>query len=132
MLDRQFNDVDLAYLLGLPDSGLRENVSLEFKRQITRRESLLKEVCAFANTIGGDLVIGIEEEDGIPTVVLGVDAERQNLDQYELRIAQQIRSGIEPAVPFNIRCHQLDDGRMLSHLRVDQSLISPHRLVGSH
>jgi len=132
LLDRQFNDVDIPYLQELPESGLRENVSLEFKRQIERKESLLKEVCAFANTIGGDLLIGIEEEDGEPSAVLGVQADNLSRDAYELRLSQQIRSGIEPTVPFYIHCHQLENESILTHIRVEQSLIGPHRLVATH
>ncbi len=73
MLPLKVEDVDIDYLLALPESGLRETNTLEFKLEIDRPERMLKEVCAFTNTFGGDLVIGIEEDEGEPTTVLGAD-----------------------------------------------------------
>ena len=132
MLDRQFDEVDIDYLCGLPESGFRESITLEFKSEISHRDRLLKEVCAFANTIGGDLLIGVKDEDGFPIAVPGVQYEGLAIDQYELRISQQILSDIEPPVPFQIRCHLLEDGSVLTRIRVDQSFIGPHRLVRTH
>jgi len=132
MLPLKIEEVDINYLQALPESGLRETSTLEFKREIDRTDRMLKEVCAFANTYSGDLVIGVEAEDGVPTAVPGVDPKELSLDQYELKLMQQIRSGIEPAVPFQIKSHALETGNFVTQIRVGQSFIGPHRLVRSH
>ncbi len=46
MLLPKVEEVDINYLQALPESGLRETVTLEFKRGIDRTDRMLKEVCA--------------------------------------------------------------------------------------
>ena len=79
MLPPKFEAVDIDYLQALPNSGLRENVTLEFKQAISHTNRMLKEVCAFANTFGGDLLIGVKEVDSVPVDVPGVDPEGYHL-----------------------------------------------------
>ena len=39
----------------------KENRRLEFKRELPSNEKLIKTAIAFANSQGGDLIIGVEE-----------------------------------------------------------------------
>ena len=53
-------------LLGLITSGQEENIQLDFKRTIDTTDKakteLSKDVSAFANTIGGHIIIGMDED----------------------------------------------------------------------
>ena len=64
----------------------------------------LATVSSFANTGGGDLLIGVEAVDGVPKHLPGLEID--NLDKDTLRIEQVIRSNIEPRVP-HIEVHNL-------------------------
>jgi predicted HTH transcriptional regulator len=51
--------VDLVDLLKRP-----EGKTLEFKRELSGPDGLLKAVVAFANTAGGTLLLGVEDRTG--------------------------------------------------------------------
>ena len=67
---------------------MRESKTIEFKREYT--ENLKYEVIAFANTDGGTIYIGIED-DG---TVIGIE----NVDKTLLSITNMIRDSIHPDV----------------------------------
>jgi len=67
-----------------------ENVSVEFKEALVRPDSIAKEIVAFANTQGGNLLIGVSD-DGC---VKGVQ-EDKNYEEYFSNIA---RNNIIPAL----------------------------------
>ena len=65
-----------------------ENETTEYKRELT--EGLKKEVLAFANTAGGSIYIGVED-DG---TVVGVEQP----DDVMLRISGMLRDSIHPDI----------------------------------
>lgn len=65
-----------------------ESVTTEFKREWT--DNIKKEIVAFANTLGGDLFIGVDDDGEL----VGVD----NPDRLEERIISMARDNIHPAV----------------------------------
>ena len=67
---------------------MRESKTIEFKREYT--ENLKYEVIAFANTDGGTIYIGIED-DG---TVIGIE----NIDKTMLSVTNMIRDSIHPDV----------------------------------
>ena len=76
-------------------------MALEFKRETygnadADKKELLKDISAFANTLGGDLFIGIEEKNGVAsalTPLSGID-----IDTEILRLSSILRDGIEPTL----------------------------------
>lgn len=68
-----------------------EGKTLEFKRDASSSGPILRTVCAFANTAGGTLLIGIEDRSG---TILGME---NPLDAEE-RLASMIADGIWPRV----------------------------------
>jgi hypothetical protein len=54
--------IDVADLQELLDEQAIENVRLEFKREMPSKNELLKKLSSFANTYGGWLLIGAEED----------------------------------------------------------------------
>src|SRR5580704_13807656 len=86
---------DLNALVGL----VREGKMIEFKREMqakTRDEGIkfLAAVSSFANTGGGDLLIGIEARAGLATAIPGVAF--PDLDAEKLRLLQLLANGLEP------------------------------------
>ena len=58
----------------LVESG--EGVSVEFKRKCTSPEKIAKEICAFSNTKGGVLLVGIDDDGS----VVGIKSEKTEMD----------------------------------------------------
>src|SRR6266849_1721629 len=86
-------DVTLADIESLIRDGVREDKSIEYKREIPRdRTELLKDVSAFATTSGGDLIFGVEEEKGVPTRIVGLPL--ADADAEVLRLLQIIHTGL--------------------------------------
>lgn len=80
----------------MSDILVKEGQHIDFKREMIRPESLCQAVTSFANTQGGDLLIGIEEKEGLPISILGVQYE--DTDKEKLRLLDIFRNNIEPRV----------------------------------
>ena len=65
----KLDEIDETIIQRLIDDGFRESRTLDFKERLDLskdgRQALAEDVCAFANAVGGDLVFGIREADGI-------------------------------------------------------------------
>lgn len=72
---------------------LGEDSTIEFKRQLPRRDSLADEIAAFANARGGVILIGVDDQGDI----VGLD--QHSLDQTEKTVVEVCRDSIEPWVP---------------------------------
>jgi len=84
-------------------------------------------VSSFANARGGDLIIGIAAEKGIPVALapLAVDA-----DAELLRLGNMARDGLEARIP-NLQLHavQIAAGGYVLVIRVPRSYRAPHRVI---
>jgi predicted HTH transcriptional regulator len=72
------------------------NRIIDYKREWG--ESALKTVAAFANTFGGLLFVGVEEDQGRPTSIPGITTTKEE----KTRIASSIAANISPTPSFDI------------------------------
>ena len=87
----------------------------------------LADISSFANTVGGDIFIGISAKEGIPTDLapLGVDC-----DAEIVRLESIARSGLQPRIHgLESRKVPLSDGGAVIIVRVPKSYAQPHRLI---
>ncbi|MBN1919928.1 MAG: ATP-binding protein [Anaerolineae bacterium] len=134
MLPIKLDDITLGDLKSLVANRVGEGKTLEYKREYPDGsddsvKKFLAGVSAMANTSGGDFLIGIDAQDGIPENVPGVPL--GNTDQSKLRLNSWLRDGLEPRLP---RCDiqtipVSETGDYLIIVRVPQSWIAPHRVV---
>lgn len=82
-----------------------ENASLEFKETLVRPDSLAKEIVAFANTQGGNLLIGVSDQGA----VVGVQDDI-NYEEYFSNIA---RHNIIPAIDIQTISTSYDHKRVI-------------------
>lgn len=82
---------------------------------------------SFANTVGGDILIGVDEDKGVPVGVPGVVL--ADVDKEKLRLEGIIRQGLEPRIEFGIHHVTLPSGSFVIIIRVKESLLFPHRVV---
>lgn len=94
-----------------------ETSRLEWKREYT--EDVKKELVAFANTEGGELIIGITD-DG---TVVGVD----NPDLVSAQVTNMIRDAISPDITLITQVDtRLSDGKALIHITVHRGNKRPY------
>ncbi len=82
-----------------------EGLQLEFKRKANHPDKIVKEVVAFANTKGGKLLIGVDDDKSI------VGLKYANEDEFVLK--QAIEKHCKPAVQYTI----------------ERVLVAPNRIV---
>lgn len=124
----QITEQDLTDLL---NNEIPEGRQLDYKRDIPSdtkesRVEFISDISSFANTDGGDIVFGIDEVNGVPAEILGVEVD--NVDSLGLRFENICRDNIEPRIG-GIQVHgiKLANGRKVIIVRVPQSWQAPHR-----
>ncbi len=101
----------------LIDDG--ENLYCEFKRKFSSHEKIAREMIAFANTKGGYLLFGIDDNKDI----VGVESEKS---ETEL-IKETAESYCEPPLDVNINYIELE-GKEIVVAEVPESDRKPHRI----
>ena len=132
MLGEDFDAITLGDIERLIEIGAPEGRSIEYKAQhyghtdADKRE-FVADICAFANAVGGDLIIGVSAVDGIPVSVDGVEA--ANPDKLKLQIQQSIQANLEPElVGCRVKWLQIQDDRGVFLIRVPRGWNGPHRV----
>ena len=109
---------------------VQESSTLDFKRELpgpgdeSKRE-FLKDVCALANSDGGDLVYGIAEDAGKANSISPVTAE--NIEAAKRRLGQILDTGIEPRIAGILFKDVPVSGGYVLVVRVPSSFNGPHR-----
>ncbi len=107
----------LKHLKELVANG--ESTILEFKRKATTPEKLAREISALANTQGGKILIGVDD-DG---TLLGVLSEKSELDIVDTAC----KFFIDPPVDYTYEFVNYYD-RDIIVINIPQSKIKPHRV----
>lgn len=132
MIPKPLDNIALADIESLVSQQASESRSLEFKRaevgsKDEDKREFLADVSALANTIGGDVIFGIEQIDGTarslcPLSITNCDAEQQRLESI-------LRSGLEPRLPrCDFKWIPASPGQVLI-VRVARSWVAPHRVT---
>jgi len=104
-------------VLDLIEGG--ENLRCEFKRKFSSSEKIAREMIAFANTIGGVILFGVDDNKEI----VGVDSEKS---EAEL-IKDAGLNYCEPPLEFNIEYFDMD-GKEVVVVEIPESNKKPHRI----
>jgi hypothetical protein len=133
MTEIELSKITEADLQRLITSSASESNSIEYKERLTlntdpEKKEILKDLSAFANSSGGDILFGVKAEKGIPKQLVGIEID--NKDSMTLRIEDILRYGMQPRIP-NVKIHfvPLQNNRSVLIIRVPKSWLSPHRVV---
>jgi predicted HTH transcriptional regulator len=101
--------------------SLGEGISLEFKRKVPRDERIAKELIALANTHGGRILLGVDD-DG---TITGVDDAAE--EEFVLRRA--VDAHCRPPVDYSTERVAVASRRDVILVTVPESSTKPHHLV---
>jgi len=105
------------HLLELIEEG--ENIQCEFKRHFTTPEKIAREMIAFANTKGGYMIFGVDDD----REVVGVDSEKSESEM----IKDAAENYCEPPLVYSIDFVELY-GKEVVVASIPESDNKPHRL----
>ena len=105
------------HLLELIEEG--ENLQCEFKRHFTTPEKIAREMIAFANTKGGYLIFGVDDD----RQVVGVDSEKSESEM----VKDAAENYCEPPLNYSIDFIELY-GKEIVVTSISESDNKPHRL----
>lgn len=105
------------HLLELIEEG--ENLQCEFKRHFTTPEKIAREMTAFANTKGGYMIFGVDDD----REVVGVDSEKAESEM----IKDAAENYCEPPLEYSIDFIELY-GKEVVVVSIPESNNKPHRL----
>lgn len=118
-------------LINLVQNKRQEDTFLDFKRDLygkydNDKRELLKDVSAFANGSGGEIIIGIEE-DNLSQAKSLYGIQTPNIAIEKNRIEQIIMNGLEPRLDtFKVRYINLSDNKYAIIIRIEHSPLFPH------
>jgi len=97
-----------------------ENSAVEFKRKFTEPEKIAKEMIAFANTKGGKILFGIDDDKS----VVGVESEKGEVEYIDLAA----RFYCEPEIKYSIDIMHIYRKDVIV-VNISESRTKPHRLI---
>ncbi|MEF0944307.1 AlbA family DNA-binding domain-containing protein [Rhizobium sp. BR 362] len=130
--DVPFGRLSEAEVQRLVDYGVGESVHLDYKRQNygtseKDRKEFLKDISSMANSLGGDLIIGVTESGGLPQSIVPLTGD---CDKDVQRLEQLAVHGLEPRIRnLQIKSIPLTKGGYLIAIRVPRSYLAPHRVI---
>jgi predicted HTH transcriptional regulator len=104
-------------LLNLIEEG--ENIQVEFKRKFSTHDKIAREMIAFANTKGGYVLFGVDDDKKI----VGVESEKETTEL----VKDAALNYSEPPLEFLVEYREVDSKEVVI-VNVPESKKKPHRL----
>src|SRR5579864_5364084 len=132
MIQKPLERISEDDILALITNGVTEGRTIDYKRELpgnsdSEKKEFLADVSSFANTSGGDLVFGMDEAQGLPTRLNGVQS--ANVDLEIQRIDSILASGLDPRIRYAARAIPLQSRLKALIIRIQRSWIGPHRVI---
>ncbi|WP_026952993.1 AlbA family DNA-binding domain-containing protein [Algoriphagus mannitolivorans] len=97
-----------------------EGLKIEFKKKAAFPEKIVREVIAFANTLGGDLLIGVEDD--------GTVSGQRFIEEEIFVMEKAIRELVFPDLDFEVYSFKLNEKKGVAVFRIPISPSRPHYL----
>ena len=129
--------LDISDIRSFCDQGFPEGLRLEYKRDFPKNLKLAETICAFANTEGGIILIGVEAdtEKNKPKDVPGIKL-KNGLEEKVINIClSHISPTIAPEVKicdFKSDLKKSVSDRAVVFIRVRSSYIAPHYILDNN
>jgi hypothetical protein len=132
MIGKRLEDITGDDVASLIAGGVAEGRTIEYKRELPGgsdgdKKEFLADASSFANTSGGDLVFGMDESQGLPTQLIGLQS--GDLDLEIRRLDSILSSGLDPRIRYTSRIVSSRENQKALVIRVEHSWSGPHRVV---
>lgn len=134
LFNKRLEDITLTSILDLIKNQSYENKFIDFKKTFPSLEvndsknGFLKDITAFANTEGGDIIYGVSEINGIASESVGID--NHTIDESKLSLESIIRDNVEPnMIKYDFKIIPCSENKSIIILRVFKSLNKPHYIT---
>jgi predicted HTH transcriptional regulator len=98
-----------------------EGLRIEFKKKAAFPEKIVREVIAFANTEGGDLLIGVDDD--------GTVSGQRYIEEEIFVMERAIRELVFPALTVQVFTVKLSEKKGVAVFRIPKSSDRPHYLL---
>lgn len=137
MIAKSFDKITKDDLQEFITNLITEKKTLDYKRELPGnsdddKKEFLNDVSSFANSQGGDLIFGIEEDSLTKNPKCLYNVKIKNPDEDIRRLEGMIRDGIKPRILYEIREIPFEDGKYAIIIRVKKSWNSPHQVIFHH
>ncbi len=133
MLPKNLSDVSLQDVQTQCDDQVLEGRSFDFKSEPIgggdqAKREFLRDVSAFANASGGDLILGVKTKDGVADEMCGILVD--DPDKEIQRLNNIVRDGLEPRYSgLEPKWLPIEGTRGVMLVRVHRSWSAPHRVT---
>ena len=111
--------MSMQEIQNLVSKGEGENI--EFKRKVAHPEKIIREIVAFANTKGGNLLIGVDDNGSIPGIKFA--------DEEIFVLEKAIQQWCRPKIDYDVEVVQINQKKSVVHYRVKESEKKPHYVL---
>jgi hypothetical protein len=124
--------IEEKHLQSLIETEAAESLWIEYKRDTygssdNAKAEFLADISSFANSSGGDLVIGMEAKKGVP---FKVNPFTEPADSELLRLDQMAQNGLQLRMPkLPKKMVQIASGGSVLIIRAPRSYNAPHRVI---
>jgi len=123
-------DVSIDNINTIVHNKIPESRIVEYKLELhsetdAGNKEFLKDISAFANTVGGYLIYGIHERKGTPVEIKGVEV--ADFDKIKLRFESLLRTGVDPPIRgVDFVAVDFKDSKKVIVINVPKSISRPH------
>ena len=130
MIAGPLQSITAENITSMVDDARPESPTLDFKRAApvkndAGRTAFLNDVCAFANSDGGDLVYGVATKNDVASAVMAINVDTESPDALKRRLVGWLDSNVQPRVATSMEAVAVSGGYVLV-VRVPASFIGPH------
>jgi hypothetical protein len=137
-IKKPLSEITITDLQELIELGVQESKEIEYKEYLdlstdanNHKSKFVGEVTSFANAQGGDLIVGLPDDDGTPSKVAGIPLDK-GIDHTLEQWASVLRRQTDPSLPtaaFDIEAIPVEDEQAVVITRIERIWRAPHRVA---
>lgn len=127
---KALSEVSIDDIGAIVRDKIPESRTLDYKLEVhlptdAGNKEFLRDISAFANTVGGYLIYGISEAEGMPVGIKGVEVD--DFDKMKLRFENLLRTGVDPPIRgVDFVAVEVRDSKKAVVVKIPKSIARPH------
>ncbi|GGZ19663.1 hypothetical protein GCM10007049_10190 [Echinicola pacifica] len=98
-----------------------EGLQVEFKKKVAHPEKIIREVVALANTEGGHLLIGVDDDRTV--------SGQRYIEEDIFLLNKAIHEGIKPAIDYELHTVSINEKKGVAVYTIPKSFHRPHYII---